>query len=267
MVGFLVSMESKGSPYIRPDVMKKGPLHFAPQNELGVVFLFSSVAPALGLRIEKIQAAYPDCVAYQKTSSGEKRIRIEFEYRSSSFRAHKHNARLCDWIVCWEHDWPDVPDRIRVVELRARFGMGFKVWIQGVVGRSQQEWLSTANAADWALSKRATPGDLLLMYYTSPACRIHDVFLLTSSLRRWAAGWRAGECYGGKVKRVCRLESPIFLSDLRNHCVLKTSSFVRCNMQGNLLATEYWPYLYEMIADRNPKALAKLSKYAPGRLN
>lgn len=258
-------MRQRNSAYDRPETLSKGPLLYAPQNELGVVFLFSSIAPKLRLRIERIQSAYPDCVAYQKTGLGEKRIRIEFEYRSSSFRAHKHDAKMCDWIVCWEHDWPEVPDRVQVIELRRYLGLGFKVWIQGVIGREQQEWTSTAKVANWGLSKRTSPGDLLLMYYTSPACRIHDVFTLTTALKRGNAGWRDGDCYGGRIKRVCRLESPIFLDDLRNHRIIKTSSFVRSNMQGNLHATEYWPYLYEMIVSRNPGVRAKLAKYAPER--
>jgi hypothetical protein len=231
-----------------------------------VVFLFSTIAPKFRLRVERIQSAYPDCVAYQKSGFGEKKIRIEFEYWSSSFRVHKHEATKCDWIVCWEHDWPEVPPRIHVLELRRYFGLGFKVWIQGVIGRDQQEWLSTANEANWALSKRTSRGDLLLMYCTSPVCCIHDVFILTSGLSQWKAGWREGSCYGGKIKRVCRLESPVFLDDLRNHRIIKTSSFVRCNMQGNLHATEYWPYLYEMIVRRNPQVGATLSRYAPERL-
>jgi hypothetical protein len=258
-------MRPRNSTNDRPETLNKGPLQYAPQNELGVVFLFSTIAPKLRLRIERIQSAYPDCVAYQKTGFGEKRIRIEFEYRSSSFRAHKHDAKICDWIVCWEHDWPGVPDRIQVIELRRYLGLGFKVWIQGVIGREQQQWTSTAKVADWGLSNRTSPGDLLLMYYTSPACRIHDVFTLTTALKRGNAGWRDGDCYAGKIKRVCRLESPIFLDDLRNHRIIKTSSFVRSNMQGNLHATEYWPYLYEMIVSRNPSVRAKLAKYAPER--
>jgi hypothetical protein len=259
-------MGSRNSIAQRAEVLEKGPLQYAPQNELGVVFLFSVIAPRLRLRIERIQAAYPDCVAYQKTGFGEKRIRIEFEFRSSSFRSHRHDAAKCDWIVCWEHDCPTIPSHIQVLELRRYFGLGFKVWIQGVIGKEQQEWLPTVNKARWGLSKRTSPGDLLLMYYTSPACCIRDIFILTGGLRLGNAGWREGKCYHGEVKRVCRLESPIFLDDLRGHRVIKTSSFVRCNMQGNLHATEYWPYLYEMIVKRNPSVVTKIAKYAPERL-
>ncbi len=45
-------------------------------------------------------------------SNKEKRIRIEFEYRSKSFKAHRHNSKRCDMIVCWEHYCPNVPDSI-----------------------------------------------------------------------------------------------------------------------------------------------------------
>jgi hypothetical protein len=49
-------------------------------------------------------------------------VRIEFEYRSRNFLTHKHDARQCDLIVCWEDDWPDSP--LEVLELKrelARF--------------------------------------------------------------------------------------------------------------------------------------------------
>jgi hypothetical protein len=98
----------------RPLPIKNAPLHYAPENELGVVFLFSHVAKRLQFRIEKIRAAYPDCIAYRYVGDREKRVRIEFELRSSSFRAHKHNAKECDCIVCWDHDWRDVPEHIEV---------------------------------------------------------------------------------------------------------------------------------------------------------
>ena len=101
------------------------PLDYAPENEQGVVFLFSQLArKSYGLRVERVQTGYPDCIAYKRG----KRIRIEFEYRSRNFRQQKHDPKLCDWIVCWEHNWPGVPKRLRVVELRRDFGLGFNVW-------------------------------------------------------------------------------------------------------------------------------------------
>jgi hypothetical protein len=46
-----------------------------------------------------------------------RRIAIEFELRSSNFRVHGHNPRLCDLVVCWEHDWPACP--VEVLELKS----------------------------------------------------------------------------------------------------------------------------------------------------
>lgn len=250
----------------RSEVLENAPLQYAPENELGVVFLFSQIAKKLRVKVERIRPQFPDCIAYQKTAHGEKRIRIEFEFRSRNFKSHNHATKKCDWIVCWEHDWSGVPANITVIELKKYFGVGFNIWIQPVVGKEQQEWLCEANQAKWGLSKRTTKGDLLLMYHAMPEKCIKDIFILDGELERAKAGWRDGSCNAGSIKRVCKLGSPIFLEDLRQHRVLKTSFFVRRNMQGNLNATEYWPYLHEMIIQRNPSIKKKLMKYSPEKI-
>lgn len=182
----------------------------------------------------------------------EKKTRIEFEFRSSSFKAHAHAAAGCDVIVCWHHDWPDCPTRIEVIELKRFFGLSRKVWIIHAI-KSQQAQLDSYARIEWAMSKRVTPGDILLMYRCTPVSAITDVFLFEGrEKKRAGAGWRDGEAYFGEIRRICHLGSPAFLDDLRKHRVLKTASFVRRNMQGvGLLATEYWPYLYDMILARN----------------
>jgi hypothetical protein len=248
----------------RPLPLKNAPLQYAPENELGVVFLFSRIAKRLQFRIEKIRAAYPDCIAHRHAGESEKRVRIEFEFRSSSFRAHGHDAKECDCIVCWHDDWPGAPAHLEVIELKRFFGTPFKVWIQAAI-KAQQGQLDKRDRLHWALSPRVTHGDLLLMYRGYPACNIADVFRFAGHrLELGKAGWRDGDCYGGRIDRVCKLDSPIFLEDLRQHRVLKTASFVRSNMQGaGLLVSEYWPYLHSMIHERNPKARKILARYAP----
>lgn len=131
----------------RPEILEGASLQYAPENELGVVFLFPQLAKKLRIKVERIRPGFPDCIAYQKTAHGEKKIRIEFEFRSSSFKGHNHSRKGCDWIVCWEHDWPGVPESIRVVELKKYFGVGFNVWIQPVLGKEQQKWLFACNQA------------------------------------------------------------------------------------------------------------------------
>lgn len=95
-------------------------LRHAPINEQGVVYLFGMVSAELGLIVEAIQSAFPDCEAKRcidHKSSRWQRVRVEFEYYSSNFKDHGHDPNGCDMIVCWEHDWNDCP--LEVVELRS----------------------------------------------------------------------------------------------------------------------------------------------------
>lgn len=90
-------------------------LVYAPINEQGVVFLFGRVAHDLNMYVEEIKPGFPDCIARRFIGRGWERVRIEFEFRSSNFLAHKHDPDACDLIVCWEHDWRDCP--LEVIEL------------------------------------------------------------------------------------------------------------------------------------------------------
>lgn len=256
---------SRGSQK-NPEILETGPLRYAPQNELGVVFLFAQFAKKYRLSIEEIKAGFPDCIAYQKTDSGEKRIRIEFEFRSRNFKTQRHPAKECDWIVCWEHNWPGVPRHIRVVELRKEFGLGFNVWVQPVGDRFKDRICEVRSRADWSVPGRASVGDLLLIYHNSPDSCIKELFTLISPVRHERAGWKPGMDYGAEIKRVCHLESPVFWEDLKRSRILKTAGFVRSKMRSRPNVTEYWPYLYELIIKRNPSATDRLAKYAPDRL-
>jgi hypothetical protein len=94
-------------------------LRHQPINEQGVVYLFGMVSRELGFLVEAVHQSYPDCEAKRCVNRRLDRwqhVRIEFEYRSSSFREHDHDPIACDLIVCWEHDWHDCP--LEVVELR-----------------------------------------------------------------------------------------------------------------------------------------------------
>lgn len=254
----------------RPLPLKDAPLQYAPDSEMGVVFLFATVAKKLQYRIEKIRVLYPDCIAYKHVGNSEKRVRIEFEYRSSSFKTHGHDPSQCDCIVCWHHDCPTIPARIEVIELKRFFGVPLKVWIQGAI-KNQWEYLDKNSRMKWALSTRVTYGDLLLMYRCYPKCCITDLCRVTDSrLQPGQPGWRVGgKATFGHIQRICRLDSPVFLPEMRTHKVLRTASFVRSNMQGRggLLVSEYWPHLYHMLYERNPKHRRSLMKYAPEKLS
>jgi hypothetical protein len=261
-------MKDSGTPL----ALKDAPLLYAPHGELGVVFLFASIYKKLQLRIDTIGAAFPDCTAYKQVGDRQKKIRIEFEYRSSNFARHGHDAKGCDWIVCWHHDWYDAPRHIEIVELKKYFGVPHKVWIQGAV-KGEQHWLDEKYRCEWVLSPRVTQGDLLLMYRASPECCITDIYRFCGNGKvghdSGERGNRKAPYFYGTVERVCKLDAPIFLDEMRNHRVLRTSSFIRSNMRGRggLLVSEYWPHLYAMLYARNPKRRKTLAKYAPDRLS
>lgn len=78
-----------------------------PTNEQGVVALFSKLSHELGYEFKRIGNHCPDAVLEKDGHE----VRVEFEYRSSNFQAHRHDPKLVDLIVCWQDDWaiPTVP--------------------------------------------------------------------------------------------------------------------------------------------------------------
>ncbi|MCK4231751.1 hypothetical protein KAX21_02260 [candidate division WOR-3 bacterium] len=93
----------------------------APTNELGVVYLFGVLHEVFGLQIESIQSGFPDCIARRQIARDRwEEVRIEFEYESKTFLAHKHNPEAIDVIVCWKHNWPECPSHIEVIELSSQ---------------------------------------------------------------------------------------------------------------------------------------------------
>jgi hypothetical protein len=93
------------------------PLSCAPINEMGVVFLFGSVAREMGFVVTRLQQEFPDCEALRQVQPGRwQRVLIEFEYESRNFLVHDHKAEDCDLIICWNHNWPECP--LEVLELK-----------------------------------------------------------------------------------------------------------------------------------------------------
>ncbi len=107
---------------------------------------------------------------------------------------------------------------------------------------------------------------MLLIYHNRPDMCIRDVFVLTGPVKYVPARWKSGKDYMAPIRRVTGLMGPLYIDDLRRHRILKTAPFVRSSMRGRPNATEYWPYLYDLIVRRNPMAGPKLSRYKPERL-
>jgi hypothetical protein len=101
--------------------MNPGALAHEPINEMGVVFLFGTVAERLGFLVTLLQAEFPDCEALREIGPRRwQRVNIEFEYESRNFLRHGHDVSGCDMIVCWIHNWAECP--LEVVELREIVG-------------------------------------------------------------------------------------------------------------------------------------------------
>ena len=93
----------------------------APTNEAGVMFLFGTVARRLGFVLLWFGTEFPDCEAMRETAPHRwQRVRIELEFQSRNFVTHRHDAKGCDLIVCWQHNWEEAP--MEVIELRKALG-------------------------------------------------------------------------------------------------------------------------------------------------
>lgn len=96
-------------------------LNYEPVNELGVVVLFGFYMKELGFsHLEQIRSKYPDAFGMLQLPNGKlRRVAIEFEYESKNFEQHGHEAKDCDIIVCWLHNWKNSPEHLQVIELKS----------------------------------------------------------------------------------------------------------------------------------------------------
>ncbi len=237
------------------------PLEYAPENELGVVYLFSHWAQQNGYKVEEIRPQFPDCVAIKNGQ----RVRIEFEFRSSNFRCHLNGRKNCDLLVCWIHNWPAVPLWLDVIELRQEYGMGFNVWVYPI----NEPWASKQRKltrAYWSVPKDARPNDLVLYYKTAPNCYLNDAWKLTTEVIRGRAAYKQGFGYFANIRRVCEFDAPIHWSQLKAHPVLRTSAFVRGCIRGPFKITPDWPEMYRALTERNPSCRTELEPFGPTRL-
>lgn len=87
--------------------LDKGRFVMIPRNEMEVVVLFSQQAQAAGFEIVSVQMGFPDAVV----KHGDTEYKVEFEFKSSNFWAHRHNPTGCDLIICWTDDdeYPVLP--------------------------------------------------------------------------------------------------------------------------------------------------------------
>lgn len=237
-------------------------LPFIPQNEAGVAVLFGMFAANLGFKLTAAQYRFPDCAAML----GRRKIHIELEYRSRSFQTHVKKKQWpkerCDLIICWEHDWPGVPERLPVLEMRKMFGLGWSVWLVPMHAEFADYLpMGKALAEGWSVPSRSGPDDLLLIYRPGTEREVREVMRVRSPVEKVRAGWRKGNDWMASIQRVATLERPITLDDLTRIGVDRHS------LQGRPGINHLWSSIRTLIVRRNPGLRTTLASYGPSRGN
>ncbi|HAM51132.1 MAG TPA: hypothetical protein DCP92_10755 [Nitrospiraceae bacterium] len=260
-------------------------MRHAPENELGVVFLFSKVSKRLGFpEIDIIQPHFPDCWAYRRTNKGVIPTWIEFEFHSHTFKSHLKDIKKIKpskgIVVCWDHDWKECEKYVEVIDLRSHLGLGRQVWIQNTKPQYQHGFdeipRRRTQGWTWSVAPGSRPGDLLLMYRAGLVrdARLYEVneellqsishicVIKSFPMRRKDFG------YGAEVAQLVILKNPLRLEQMKNDRVLKSAPFVLRNLFGRSNVTPYWYRLYDLVMKLNPyKDIEKsLKPYSPDLL-
>ena len=278
----------KKSPHVRSDLIHFEGMTHAPENELGVVFLFGKVHKRLGFTaIDEVKPGFPDCWAWRRTSKGTKRTWIEFEYRSSSFKSHVVGRQLTGlkpkkgFIVCWEHNWPGCEKYAEVIDLRAIAEQGPRVWIQSTLPQYQHEMdeipYNFTKDWTWTVSPRAKKGDLLLLWRAGSRSKGRHWDVSTDLLQSFAniaeivstpRKKNSEFIRAAEIRRVATLENPLRWGALRADPVLRMAPFIRAQMQGQWDVTGYWWRLHSLLVQLNTslKKERRFQKFDPHKL-
>lgn len=244
-------------------------MQYAPEGELGVVYLFSKLQKKLGyISIIQIKDTFPDCEALR---FGGKKVQIEFEFRSKNFLIqHKESGlKKVNEIVCWEDNWPPKKrgllkkHRVAIIELRMFLRLGRNIWFHVIKKRYHESYmkylLHGPKTGNLPCHKSAKKGDLLLDYFGAPMSYIRGVELLTSD----AYSTKSKEFkYRANIRRIAVLKKPVNIEKMRSENSLTGAFFLKpYGLQGSPRVTEYWPQLSELIFRMNPKLKSKITKY------
>ena len=276
------------TPRGRSDVIHFEGMTHAPENELGVVFLFGKVHRRLGFTgVSEVKPGFPDCWAWRRTTKGTQLTWVEFEFRSSGFKTHVNQKQLRGlkpkkgFVVCWEHNWPECEKYAEVIDLRAIVEHGPRVWLQSTLPEYQDEMdripFNPQEDWTWTVSPRAKKGDILLLWragsksaanrWEVPLDRLQsfaNVVEVVSAPRKK----RGGFIRSAQVRRIANLGNPLRWGALRSDSVLRASPFVRAQMQGQWDVTGYWWRLHSLLVQLNPslKANRRFKAFDPHRL-
>jgi hypothetical protein len=119
---------------------------------------------------------------------------------------------------------------------------------------------------DWSVPMRAHKGDLILFYLKKPEGKIRDIFIVADQVRYEKANYKKGRDYFAYIRKIHSLKAPLFWDDIKTHPIIKTAGFIRSKLRKKSEVTDYWPYLFDMIVQRNQSVKKVLNEYAPERL-
>jgi hypothetical protein len=209
------------------------------------------------LHVESIHAGFPDCIARQRVGGKEQCVRIEFEYRSSNFRAHGHPVDGCDWIVCWEHDWPTASAHIKVVELREYFGYGFNVWVL-----SCEPWDERPAKHKYYFQQRVAKGDLVLIYETSPRRSYRFVYAVADrgTVHKVVCNGKISTSHVHTIRRICTLQPALHAN------VLEADRLIPAGAIYHGKVTEHWWRIHALLLQRYPNCRAALGRFCPSQI-
>jgi hypothetical protein len=117
------------------------------------------------------------------------------------------------------------------------------------------------------VARQAKKGDLVLFYRSSPDSYLSDVFVLVGDAKHQKAGWKAGKDWMANISRVASLRTPLHWEEMKRHHILRSTPFVRRNMQGRHRATEFWPVIRDLILRRNPTLKLSMRPYGAERIS
>ncbi len=227
-------------------------MDYEPKNEAGVIILFTLTMRRLGFSgIIEAKRKFPDCIARKHGKS----VPIEFEYRSRNFLTHRHDKELgrkrCT-IVCWEDNWANPPKNISILSLSKELGVSNRIRLTCAKQPEDLTFLDNPRrkTCHWSMPLSTKKGDLIIVWRAGKGqSRLQDILEALENARP------KGRYNGyGKCRILCHFEKSITLDDLQRHTELGCSAMVRSSffLGPNKELTPYWPYLYQLILDRNP---------------
>jgi hypothetical protein len=145
---------------------------------------------------------------------------------------------------------------------------GFNVWFQPAKGEYAEIIGEIDDSDSWSVPAQSSDGDLLLFYLAAPNSCVFDLFVANGPVKRIdKAAWKGGKPDDmAAIRRVCTLEEPLCWEEMKLDDRLKNSHFIKMQMQGRYLASDYWHVLLEIIVSHNPDLAWLQDQYGPRRI-